>query len=345
MWQSTNLNKRDITLDLASDDGRALVRRLVAHADVVVENFSPRVIEHFGLDYESLVELRPDIILVRMPGYGLRGPWRDYVGWALNFEQTSGISAATGFADGPPCNLQGPADPIVGAHAGVALLAALEHRRRTGEGQLVEIAQIEVTAAVAAEPVIEYSMNGVVRPREGNRQKGYAQGVYPTAVDGAWVAISVRDDTDWANLASTMARADLRDDPRFATAELRERAHDDFDDAVAAWTRTLPPTELVDALAAQNIPAEWVLTADRMYDVAQLDARGYYQELEHPITGVHRYPGWPFRITPGPAHHHRFPSPTLGQHNDEVLSGLGVDRDELATLREKRVIGDAALNA
>ena len=113
-------------------------------ADVVVENFSPRVIEQFGLDYESLVELNPDVILVRMPGFGLQGPWRDYVGWALNFEQTSGMAAVTGYADGPPCTLQGPADPIVGVHAGVALLAALEHRRRTGEGQLIEIAQIEV---------------------------------------------------------------------------------------------------------------------------------------------------------------------------------------------------------
>jgi crotonobetainyl-CoA:carnitine CoA-transferase CaiB-like acyl-CoA transferase len=200
MWQATNLNKRDITLDLTTDEGRDLVRRLIRDADVVVENFSPRVIEQFGLDYESLVELNPDVILVRMPGFGLQGPWRDYVGWAFNFEGASGMSAATGYAEGPPCNLQGPADPIVGVHAGVALLAALEHRRRTGEGQLIEIAQFEVTACVAAEPVIEYSMNAVVRPREGNRSRGYLQGVYPSAADDAWVALSVRDDADWAQL-------------------------------------------------------------------------------------------------------------------------------------------------
>jgi crotonobetainyl-CoA:carnitine CoA-transferase CaiB-like acyl-CoA transferase len=333
MWQGTNLNKRDITLDLTSDQGRALVRRLVAEADVVVENFSPRVIEHFGLDYDSLVELRPDVILVRMPGFGLQGPWRDYVGWALNFEQTSGIAAVTGYADGPPCNLQGPADPIAGVHAGVALIAALQHRRRTGEGQLIEIAQIEVTASVAAEPVIEYSMNGVVTPREGNRRRGCAQGVYPTAVEGAWVAISVRDDTDSVRLAATIGCADL------------PSAHDEFDDAVGEWTRTRTPEQIVEVLGAQHIPAERVLTADRMYGIAQLDARGYYQSLEHPITGVHRYPGWPFRITPGPALHHRFAPPTLGQHNDEVLSRLGLGSDELASLRERRVIGDTALNA
>ena len=176
LWQATNLNKRDITLDLMSEQGRDLVRRLVRQADVVVENFSPRVIEQFGLDYESLVELKPDVILVRMPGFGLHGPWREYVGWALNFEQTSGMAAITGYADGPPCTLQGPADPIVGVHAGVALLAALEHRRRTGEGQLVEIAQIEVAACLTAEPVIEYSMSGIIQPRNGNRHRGRRAG-------------------------------------------------------------------------------------------------------------------------------------------------------------------------
>ncbi len=334
MWQGTNLNKRDITLDLTSDVGRELVRRLVRDADVVVENFSPRVIEEFGLDYESLVELKPDVILVRMPGFGLQGPWRDYVGWAFNFEQTSGMSAATGYAEGPPCNLQGPADPIVGVHAGVALLAALEHRRRTGEGQLIEIAQIEVAASVAAEPVIQYSMNGVVAPREGNRRRGRLQGVYPTAVDGAWVAISVRDDADWTRLVEAMSRTDLQ----------QGLAHDAFDEAVADWTRTMAPSELVDILSAQHIPAEQVLTADRMYDIAQLDERGFYQTLEHSITGEHRYPGWPFRISPGPVAHHRSAPPTLGQHNEEVLRSLGLTDDEIGDLRARHVIGETALN-
>jgi crotonobetainyl-CoA:carnitine CoA-transferase CaiB-like acyl-CoA transferase len=345
MWQATNLNKRDITLDLTSDKGRDLVRRLVRDADVVVENFSPRVIEQFGLDYESLVKLKPDVILVRMPGFGLQGPWRDYVGWALNFEQASGMAAVTGYAEGPPCNLQGPADPIVGVHAGVALLAALEHRRRTGEGQLIEIAQAEVTACVTAEPVIEFSMNGVVRPREGNRRRDCVQGVYPSAVDGAWVAISLRHDADWAQLATAMGRPALLDDARFASADHRQLAHDDFDTVVADWTRTRTAAEIIDALSARRVPAEQVLTPDRMYDMPQLDARGYYEEVEHPVTGPHRYPGWPLRMTPGPSRHHRFAPPTLGQHNEEILQGLGLMGVELEELRARHVIGETALNA
>jgi crotonobetainyl-CoA:carnitine CoA-transferase CaiB-like acyl-CoA transferase len=336
MWQGTNLNKRDITLDLTSDEGRDLVRRLIRDADVVVENFSPRVIEHFGLDYESLVELKPDVILVRMPGFGLQGPWRDYVGWALNFEQTSGMSAATGYAEGPPCNLQGPADPIVGVHAGVALLAALEHRRRTGEGQLVEVAQIEVAACVAAEPVIEYSMNAVVRPREGNRSRGYLQGVYPAVADDEWVALCVRDDADLAQLVEAMGRPDLLGG---------NLAHDEFDAVVADWTRTQTATEILNVLSGRHVPAEQVLTPEQMYDIPQLDVRGYYQELEHPVTGPHRYPGWPFTMTPGPSGHHRFAPPTLGQHNAEILRCLGLTDDEFADLRARHVIGESALNA
>jgi crotonobetainyl-CoA:carnitine CoA-transferase CaiB-like acyl-CoA transferase len=345
IWQGTNLNKRDITLDLTSDQGRYLARRLVRDADVVVENFATRVVEQFGLAYESLAELKPDVIMLRMPGFGLDGPWREYVGWALNFEQTSGMAAATGYADGPPCTLQGPADPIVGVHAGVALLAALEHRRRTGEGQLIEVAQIEVAACVAAEPIIEYSMNAVVRPREGNRRRGQVQGVYPTAADDAWVALCVRDDTDFAHMTEVMRRPDLLRDPRFASAEQRGLAHDEFDRMVADWTRTQTVAQLVKALDAQHIPAEEVLTANRMYDIPQLDARGYYEDIEHPVTGTHRYPGWPFRMTPGPSRHHRTAPPTLGQHNEDVLRTLGLTDDELADLRARRVIGDTALNA
>ncbi|BDE15936.1 MULTISPECIES: CaiB/BaiF CoA transferase family protein [Mycobacterium] len=319
LWQATNLNKKDITLDLTTDRGRDIAQRLAAQADVVVENFSPRVVEQFGLDYESLVKLRPDVIAVRMPGFGLDGPWRDYVGWALNIEQTSGMTAATGYADGPPCNLQGPADPIVGVHAGVALLAALRHRRRTGEGRLIEVAQIEVAAAVTAEPVIEYSMNGVVRSREGNRRRGWLQGVYPTHEDQTWVALSLPD-------------AGGID-------------HDLFDELVAAWTRTQTAAAVVESLRAQGIPAEQVTTGDRMCDFAQLDARRFYEEFEHPVTGPRRFPGWPFRITPGPARHHRTPPPTLGQHNDEILCALGLSPDELAELRAQRIIGERVLNA
>lgn len=345
LWQGTNLNKRDITLDLTSATGRELALRLAAEADVVVENFSPRVVEQFGLDYESIVRLNPGVIMVRMPGFGLEGPWRDYVGWALNIEQVSGMSAATGYAEGPPCNLQGPADPIAGVHACVALLAALEHRRSTGEGQLIEVAQIEVGAAVTAEPVIEYSLTGSVRPREGNRHRCYAQGVYTTSNADEWVALSVRDDADWLAVLDAIDRSDLCGDPRFATAAARRENHDDFDEVLTSWTCGRTAAEVVATFGRRGVPAERLLTADQMYDVEQLDARGFYQDLDHSITGRHRFPGWPFRISPGPAHQHRTAAPTLGQHNSEVLAALGLSEQEIDALAEHLVIGQRVLNA
>jgi crotonobetainyl-CoA:carnitine CoA-transferase CaiB-like acyl-CoA transferase len=344
LWQGTNLNKRDLTLDLNSDLGRELALRLAADADVVVENFSPRVVDQFGLDYDSLVRVNPDVVMVRMPGFGLAGPWRDYVGWALNIEQLSGMSAVTGYPDGPPCNLQGPADPIAGVHATVALLAALEHRDRTGEGQLIEVAQIEAGAAVTAEPVIEQSLTGTSRGREGNRHRRYAQGVYPAQGDDEWVAISIRDDRDWAAVVDILARPELLVDERFQLEEHRRRNQGALDEVLGDWTRIRPSQESVDVLAARGIPAERVLTADRMYELPQLDARGFYEEIDHPLTGRARFPGWPFRITPGPATHHRTPPPTLGQHNDEVLSAMGLSAEERASLRRRNVIGERLLN-
>ena len=198
---------------------------------------------------------------------------------------------------------------------------------------------------MTAEPVIEFSMNGVVRPREGNRRRDCVQGVYPSAVDGAWVAISLRHDADWAQLATAMGRPELLDDARFASADHRQLAHDDFDTVVADWTRTRTAAEIIDALSARRVPAEQVLTPDRMYDMPQLDARGYYEEVEHPVTGPHRYPGWPLRMTPGPSRHHRFAPPTLGQHNEEIVQGLGLTGAELEELRARHVIGETALNA
>jgi crotonobetainyl-CoA:carnitine CoA-transferase CaiB-like acyl-CoA transferase len=146
-------------------------------------------------------------------------------------------------------------------------------------------------------------------------------------------------------MVDAMGRPDLLRDSRFASAEQRRRSHDEFDTVVADWTRIQSAAEIVNALSAQHVPAEQVLTPDLMYDIPQLDARGYYEEVKHPVTGPHGYPGWPFRMTPGPSRHHRSAPPTLGQHNEEILRGLGLTDDELDDLRAEHVIGETPLNA
>jgi crotonobetainyl-CoA:carnitine CoA-transferase CaiB-like acyl-CoA transferase len=352
LWQATNLNKRGITLDLGRPEGVELAQRLVEGADVVIENFSARVVEQFSLGYEDVRRLRPDVIMVRMPGFGLEGPWRDYVGWAMAFEQASGMAQVTG-AGSRPINPGGFLDPVVGMHGAVAVQAALAHRERTGEGQLIEIAQVEVGACLTAEQVIEHSLRGTVMAGLGNRHPRWApQGVYRCApdaaalgrLDGEWVALSVRDDREWAALVEAMGGPAWTSDVVLATVEGRRRAHDAIDAGLTEWMSGLTPATVVAILRPLGVPVATLLTAPLMYSEPRLAARSYYQAIEHPVTGTRRYPGWPMQFSFGPLTPHCRRAPTLGEHNDEVLGGLpGVGPDELAVLRSSGVIGERML--
>lgn len=304
VWQSTNLSKQDVTLDLTRDEGRELLWKLLEDADVLVENFSPRVVEAFGLSEDEVRARFPGLIYLRMPGFGLVGPWRDHVGWAMVFEQACGLAQVTGHADGQPLNPGGFADPVVGVHAAVALQAALRHRERTGEGQLIEVAQVEVMAAVTAEQVIQAQATGVAPGRTGNQSDEAPFEAVVRAADG-WLAVSAQEEPDLAGVADR------------------------------------PAAEVADELLAKGIPASAVLTVPGMLDEPQLVARGYYQPLAHPLTGEVPYPGWPMSFSAGVPEHHRAVAPTLGQHNDEVLGRLGLDAGDLAALREQRVIGES----
>ena len=165
VWQGTNLDKRDVTLDATREDGQRLLRLLIAQADVVIENFSARVIEQFGLDYEAIRRLKRDVVMLRMPGFGLEGPWRDYVGWAMGIEQASGMAQVTGYPD-KPMHPGGFADPMIAMHAAVALQAALEHRDRTGEGQMIEVAQLETACCLTADQPMDFQLNGRIATRD-----------------------------------------------------------------------------------------------------------------------------------------------------------------------------------
>jgi crotonobetainyl-CoA:carnitine CoA-transferase CaiB-like acyl-CoA transferase len=258
---------------------------------------------------------------VRLPGFGLEGPWRDHVGWAMVFEQACGLAQVTGHPDDPPLNPGGFADPVVGMHAAVALQAALRHRDRTGEGQVIEVAQVEVMAATTADQVIAAAATGVAPGRTGNRSAtAVIEGVYE-AVDG-WVAVSVRDAEDQAVLDRVLGPTD--------------------EEALGGWIAERSAGDAADALLAAGLPASPVLGVPGMLTDVQLVARGYYQSLTHPRVGEIPYPGWPMSFSTGVPAHHRWAAPTLGQHNDEVLGDrLGLTAEELARLRRARVIGEA----
>ena len=341
IFAGTNLNKRELTLELSTDAGRALLLRLIEDADVVLENFSARVVEQFDIGYEQLREVKPDLIMVRMPGFGLEGPWRDYVGWAMVIEQATGMASVTGPRD-LPMHPGGLADPVIGMHAAVAIQAALEHRERTGEGQLIEVAQLETGANLTAELVIEWSARQHALVRDGNRDPRFApQGVYPCRADSPvpeWVAITVGD-AEWQALARVLGRDDWAGDAGLATVDARFARHDELDAAIVEWTTPRSPEEVVEALRPLGIAVAPVLAVPRMYGDPQLVARGFYQELPHAKTGNRRYPGWPMRFSFA-SQHHRTGAPTLGEHNRDVLAQeLGLSDAEIAALERDGVIG------
>jgi crotonobetainyl-CoA:carnitine CoA-transferase CaiB-like acyl-CoA transferase len=348
LFMAGNTNKRGVTLDLQTERGRALARDLVAHCDVVVENFSPRVMDDLGLGYDDLRAVNPDLVMVRMPAFGLSGPWRDRTGYAQTQEQVSGMAFVTGWDDREPMIPNGPCDPLAGIHATVGLLVALEHRRRTGEGVLVEVPMVGGALNVTAELVVEYDAYANLVTRMGNRSPLYApQNLYLTAdadPDGrrdSWVAVSIATEEHWDALRRALGDPEWARDPALARVEGRREAHDLLDEHLGAWCATRSTDEIVATLWDAGVPVGAAVRAFELEGVEQLRARGYFESLEHPIVGEARFQGFPTRYEHGPRQLHRRPSPTLGQHNDEVLSGLlGLGSEELAELRAAKVIGE-----
>jgi crotonobetainyl-CoA:carnitine CoA-transferase CaiB-like acyl-CoA transferase len=342
LYQQVNVGKRAITLDLSRPAGAGLAKRLMATADAAVENFSPRVMDNLGLGYDELALLNPRLIMVRMPAFGLDGPWRDRVGFAQTMEQVSGMAWLTGFADGPPVIPRGPCDPLAGLHALAALLVALEHRTRSGRGQLIEATMVEAALNAAAEIVLEYGAHGVELARDGNRGPvGAPQNLYPCRGDDRWLALAITSDAQWQALAAAMDAPALANDPALATAAGRRVQHDRIDAAIGAWTRSGDADALAELLLARGIPAAPVRSAARLGENPQLAARGFLETVDHPLVGTHTYPVLPLRFGADASSWSTRHAPTLGQHTEEILRDLlGLDDAELAQLRADAIIGD-----
>lgn len=340
IFHGANLSKRDVTLALDSADGLDLLHRLIDDADVLIENFTPRVVDHFGLDYESLRVRNPDLIMVRMPAFGLDGPWRDRTGFAQTMEAVSGLAWRTGFEDDLPTLVLGACDPLAGAHSVFATLLALHARERTGEGMLVESVMVESALNVAAEAIVEYGAGGPVLGRQGNRGPDAApQGVYPGADADSWVAIAVATDRQWEALVQLLGSPAWAGDADLSTAAGRHLRHDEIDKHLGDWTCGRGANETATLLSAAGVPAEVVIAARDVVDNPQLRARELFETEDHPVTGPHLLPTMPFRFTRVPKWL-RSPSPTLGQHNDEILSALGLEATEMDALRARSVIGE-----
>jgi crotonobetainyl-CoA:carnitine CoA-transferase CaiB-like acyl-CoA transferase len=346
IFSALNTNKKGLTLDFQTDEGRDLLRRLIATCDVVVENFTPRVIDQIGLDFESVRALRKDIVMLRMPGFGLDGPWRDNPAFAYIIEDVSGLSWLTGYPDRTPFEPYSVGDPNAGVHALNALMLALEHRRQTGEGVLVEAAMVDAALNIAAEQVIEHSAYGALLQREGNRGPTAApQNLYLCAdIDefdraDSWVAIAVSTDAQWDALCDALGRPAWALDPELSTLTGR-RAHQDLlDEPLAAGCEPRAGEDIVETRWPAGVPVAKVMQPHRQSELPQLRHRRFFEYVGHPVNLAAPHSTLPVTLANGPDEFHRQPAPLLGEHNHELLAELGLTDAEITALAADGVIG------
>ncbi len=343
LFHTSNTNKRDLTLDLARPEGRDLALRMIEQCDLVVENYTPRVIDQFDLGWNVVHATNPRAVMVRMPAFGLDGPWRDRPGFAQTMEQVTGLAWLTGHVDDQPRIQRGPCDPNGGMHAVVGALVALEVRDRTGVGSLVESTMFEAALNISAELIVEWTRYGNALSREGSRSPWAApQGVYATDAPERWLVVSVATDEQWAAMVDALGSPDWATDPALRTHAGRRAAHDLLDEKLAAWAADADLDKAVDLLVNAGVPAAPAFDARHTSEHPQFVARGYYEWPEHPVIGVQGHPSLPFRFA-HVDHWLRTPAPTLGQHNHEILAGLGLSEDEIAELEATDVIGTRPL--
>lgn len=342
LFNSVNLNKQAITLDLSRAEGRDIFRRLVPHADFVAENFSPRVMGNLGLDYASLTSIKPDIILLSMSAYGASGPYSNYPGIGGTIEPMAGMSALLGYEDGPPLNSgQMYPDPVAGYFGAAAILIALHHRERTGEGQYIDLSMQDANMTFIADALMEYSANGRVRRRMGNHHMSIApHNIYPCQGDDRWIAISAADDAEFVRLSTVLGHTDWQNDPRFATATARKQHEAALDDAITGWTRTRDADDAERTLRRAGVTAAVVRDAGEVLGSPHLHERGMLTRITHPEAGaaIQAHAPWRLSRTPGGVTR---PAPCLGEHGREVLRRfLDIDDAEYDRLVHAGITGE-----
>jgi formyl-CoA transferase len=340
-----NANKRSVTLDLKHPEGRALFLRMAERADVVVENFAPGLMERLGLDYERLRAVNPRIILARLKGFGLSGPYHEYKSFDMIAQAVGGVMSVTGFPDREPVRCGAAiADSGTGMHMAAAILAAYIQRERTGEGQLVEVSMQEAAANLVRGVYVSHYRDGRPAPRRGNGTPPGAvpDGVYPCAPGGpndyVYIYVQPINEEMWRQFATAIGREDLLADPRCADAATRWQHRDALDEIARAWTRARTKHEAMAALGKAGVPCGAVLDTAEVLDDPHLNARGAIAAFDHPTRGRFRVPGCPVRLSASEAV--TTPPPLAGQHTAEVLAEvLGLSAGDVAALRARGVVG------
>lgn len=326
-----NTSKLGVTLDLKNLAGLEIAYRLLSWADVYLESFTPGTVDSLGIGYEKVRALNPSIIMASTCLMGQTGPAASFAGYGLHAGSIAGFYEVTGWPDLPP---DGPytayTDTVAPRFLASIVIAALDHRRRTGQGQHIDASQLEIALHFLAPQIMDYHVSGRMVTRNGNRSETAApHGAYPCQGDDQWCAIAVENDQHWGGLRRAMGEPDWAKDARFDKAAGRLAHQDEIETKLSEWTRTRPPKEVMDALVSEGVPAGVVQRSSDLQRDPQLAHRGFFQYLDHQEMGNIPYTGHQFRISgydSGP----RFPAPVMGQHNDQVLREvLGMTEEEV----------------
>lgn len=339
-----NRGKRDVTLNLNDPRGADAVRKMVLEADVVIENYTPRVMAKFGLDYAALKAIKPDIVMLSLAGFGADTSWKDYVAFGMSTEQMCGVSHLTGYADGDPIftGMTG-GDLFAGVMGANCLFAALAHHNRTGEGQHINLSQMEACNLFIGDAMTGHALAGVDPGRTGNRHPHFSpQGIYP-CLDDAWLGITVKDDAAWAALTATMGQPELG--RRFAAAVDRRAHADEIDSLIGTWTARQQHIEAMATLQAAGVAAGAVMRGPELLADPHLEARQGFLVQDRPGLGEKHYPNQPYRFRNAPTPPNTR-APMLGEHLAEILTErAGLTDDEIVELVIDDVTGTVPLAA
>ena len=337
-----NINKLSVTLDLADPRGKGLFLGLVRVSDVLVENYRGSVMDRLGLGYEAMSRENSQLVYLKISSQGATGPEANYGSLGSTLEQTAGLASITGYDNGLPLmtNEVYP-DPVVGILAFGALMAALRRRHQTGHGCLVDLSQREVTSMLLGESVLDFSVSGRVAGTMGNRHRDMApQNVYPCTGDDMWVAVSVGSQDEWAGLCRAIGQPELETNARFQDSKGRRENHDALDEIISSWTQQCDHYQAMHLLQAEGVPAGAVLKGSETIVEPHLDARGFWDVVDHPEAGIYKQTTLPWVLSKSPRQT-TVPAASLGEHNYQVLGGLlGLSISEIDDLVASGITGD-----
>jgi len=319
-------NMFSMALNMEHPQALEVARRLVTKSDVVMDNFTPGVMESWGLDYEELKKVKPDIIMLRQSGFGSWGPYAQQPAFGMILAAMAGLPNFIGWPSAYT-------DCISPRFASAALIAALDYRNKTGKGQLLDLSQFETTLYFILPAILEYISSGREPKRIGNSHPYAApHGVYPCKGDDRWCTIAVFSDEQWLSLCKVMGRADYTDDLRFSTLSSRKQNEDEINELVSSWTINFTPEEVMNKMQSAGVPAGVVKNAADIYNDPQLRQRNLFWPLEHPDMGVFTHLGRGFELSKTPAQA-QMPSPRLGEHTEYICSNiLGMTDEEFVEL-------------